>query len=72
MKTFIVRLEVGIDGRAEGIVERVRTGEKQRFRGYGMLAEVVQRMAAADDAGPPRSTLRLRDCGSGAAPAGAK
>ena len=66
MKSFILRLDVDECGGVAGIVERVRTGEKERFRGYAMLAEIVRRMAAADDGGPPRSTLRLRDCGAAA------
>ena len=48
MKTFIVRLDVDELGRVVGVVERARTGEKERFHGYEMLLEVVSRMAADD------------------------
>ena len=66
MKSFILRLDVDECGGVTGIVERVRTGEKERFRGFAMLADIVTRMAAADDGERPRSTLRLRDCGAAA------
>ena len=69
MKVFIVRLEEDVTGDVTGIVERVRTGEKERFRGSAALGEVVKRMAAVEDTRPARSTLRLRDCGTGRAPA---
>jgi len=49
MKTFIVRLEVDAAGEVLGVVERARTGAKERFRGYPMLGDVVRRMVAADD-----------------------
>ena len=62
MKTFIVRLEEDVTGDVTGVVERVRTGEKERFRGYGALADVIKRMAAVEAMQPARSTLRLRDC----------
>jgi hypothetical protein len=48
MKTFVLRLEVDETGRVVGIVERVRTGEKERFQGYAMLAEVIRRLAGAE------------------------
>lgn len=50
MKTFIVRLEVDETGRVVGVVERVRTGEKERFHGYDMFSEIVRRMVTTDDA----------------------
>ena len=43
--TFIVRLMPGEGGVLSGIVERVRSGEKQRFHGVGALAEVIAAMA---------------------------
>ncbi len=39
MKTFVLRVEVDETGHVVGVVERVRTREKERFRGYGMLIE---------------------------------
>lgn len=44
MTTFVLRLEVDETGDVAGVVERVRTGEKERFRGYAMLCEVIRRM----------------------------
>jgi hypothetical protein len=44
MPTFVLRVEVDDTGNVTGVVERVRTGEKERFRGYAMLSDVVRRM----------------------------
>ncbi|HYE91429.1 MAG TPA: hypothetical protein VEA38_10430 [Terriglobales bacterium] len=44
MKTFIVRLDVDELGDVVGVVERVRVGTKERFRGYDMLAALISRM----------------------------
>jgi hypothetical protein len=52
MKTFVLRLEVDELGHVVGIVERVRTGEKERFHGYAMLADVVRHMVDTQE--PPR------------------
>ena len=57
MKTFIVRLEVDEVGDVLGVVERVRSGAKERFRGYPMLGDVVRRMVAADDGLVTRSSV---------------
>ena len=43
--TFIVRLTQGDGGALSGVVERVRTGEKERFQGVAALAEVIASMA---------------------------
>jgi hypothetical protein len=43
--TFIVRLTRADGGLLDGVVERVRTGEKRRFHGAAVLAEVVAAMA---------------------------
>ena len=43
--TFIVRLSRDEAGRVTGIVERVRTGEKERFEGVAAIATVIARMA---------------------------
>jgi hypothetical protein len=43
--TFIVRLARDETGRLTGIVERVRTGEKERFEGLAAIATVLARMA---------------------------
>ena len=58
MTTFILRLEVDDIGDVIGIVERVRTGEKQRFHGYAMLGEVIRRMVASDRGGSASATRR--------------
>ena len=42
--TFIVRVSMGKRA-LRGVVERVRSGEKQRFDGVAALAEVIAEMA---------------------------
>lgn len=55
MKTFVLRVEVDEAGDVTGVVERVRTGEKERFLGYGMLRDVIRRMVDRHgDAEPSR------------------
>ena len=44
--TFILRLCRDETGRLTGIVERVRTGEKERFHALETLAQIIGRMAA--------------------------
>ena len=44
-QTFIVRLTRDDDGTFSGVVERVRTGEKQRFASVAALAELIAAMA---------------------------
>jgi hypothetical protein len=46
--TFVVRLSRDEAGRLTGIVERVRTGEKERFEGLASVATVIARMVEAD------------------------
>jgi hypothetical protein len=46
--TFIVRLSRDETGRLTGIVERVRTGQKERFEGLAAIAPLIARMAEAD------------------------
>jgi hypothetical protein len=48
--TFIVRLTVADGGVLSGVVERVRSGEKQRFHGVVALAELITAMAARETA----------------------
>ena len=43
--TFIVRLTLGDGGVLSGVVERVRSGEKQRFDSVAALAELIVGMA---------------------------
>ena len=55
--TFIVRATRAGDGRLTGTVERVRTGERQRFEGNEAIGVLIDRMAAADkDGGPGERT----------------
>ena len=42
--TFIVRVTRDDGGVLDGVVERVRTGEKRRFHGTIVLAEVIAAM----------------------------
>lgn len=48
--TFIVRLTLGDGGALSGVVERVRSGEKQRFHGVAALAELIAAMAEREAA----------------------
>ena len=50
--TFIVRLVRDDRGALSGVVERVRSGEKQRFHGAVALAEVIAAMAARESGAP--------------------
>lgn len=42
--TFIVRLMRDDTGTVRGVVERARTGAKERFEGYEALGAVIARM----------------------------
>jgi hypothetical protein len=44
--TFIVRVTSADPGGVAGTVERVRTGERHRFRGADALASLIARLAA--------------------------
>jgi hypothetical protein len=49
--TFIVRITRDATGRLRGTVERVRTGEKERFTGADSIGVVVERMLDDDRQG---------------------
>jgi hypothetical protein len=49
--TFIVRASRDAGGRLHGIVERVKTGEKERFDGAEALARIIERMVATREGG---------------------
>jgi hypothetical protein len=54
--TFVVRLQRTPDDEIAGVVERVRTGEKARFRGMEMIADAIVRMlsnGAGDESAAP-------------------
>jgi len=55
---FVVRLTRGDGGVLSGVVERVRSGEKQRFDGLQALAEVIADMAAREPQPPRRERSR--------------
>lgn len=42
--TFVLRVTVEAGGRMTGVVERVRTGQKERFEGAEALGPLVTRM----------------------------
>jgi hypothetical protein len=48
--TFIVRLTLDDGGVLSGVVERVRSGEKQRFHGVAALGELIAAMAERETA----------------------
>ena len=47
--TFIVRASRDALGRVHGIVERVKTGEKERFTGAEGLGGVIEKMLVAEE-----------------------
>lgn len=47
--TFIVRIAREPRGRLRGTVERVRTGEKQRFTGADGIGGAIERMLGCDE-----------------------
>lgn len=47
--TFIVRLSVDETGRVSGVVERVRTGEKERFHDIEALGPLISRMVRHEE-----------------------
>ena len=47
-QSFVVRVSRGTAGRLEGIVERLRTGEKAWFRGADQLGSVIARMLESE------------------------
>jgi len=54
MVTFIVRACRDHTGRLRGIVERVKTGEKQRFTGPDGVGGLIERMLGTSDGGDRR------------------
>ena len=42
--TFVIRLSVDETGRITGIVERVKTGEKERVYGFDAISATIARM----------------------------
>ena len=47
--TLVIRVSVA-DGELRGVVERVKTGEKERFVGTEALGGLIERMARAGTA----------------------
>jgi hypothetical protein len=47
--TFIVRIARDPTGRLHGTVERVRTGEKERFTGADAVGGVIEQMLGRDE-----------------------
>jgi hypothetical protein len=47
--TFIVRASRDRSGRLRGVVERVRTGAKERFTGADGVGVLIERMLEAED-----------------------
>lgn len=53
--TFIVRLTLGDGGVLSGVVERARSGEKQRFDSAATLAQVIADMVKRETAALPHA-----------------
>ena len=51
--TFIVRMSIDDRGAITGVVERVQTGEKQRFEDVPTLGAVIARMISPSTAALP-------------------
>jgi hypothetical protein len=49
MVTFIVRATRDRSGRLRGVVERVKTGAKERFAGTEGLGGTIERMLGGED-----------------------
>ena len=49
--TLLVRASRDAGGRLHGIVERVKTGEKEQFAGAEALARVIEQMIATTGGG---------------------
>jgi len=60
--TFIVRVSRNESGRIAGVVERVRTGAKERVDGLGAISAAIARMLGAD----PQDGERCDDAGRAA------
>jgi hypothetical protein len=58
--TFIVRLAVARGGRVAGIVERVRSGEKRRFREIEAIGPLIAAMLRGE-ADTPGQTPRASE-----------
>jgi hypothetical protein len=54
LMTLIVRITREPRGRLSGIVERVKTGEKERFTSVDALAGIIARMVEQDPDGRRR------------------
>jgi hypothetical protein len=52
--TFMIRITRDAAGRLRGTVERVRTGEKERFTGADGIGGVIERMLQTDQEARPR------------------
>jgi hypothetical protein len=46
--TFVVRVSRDEAGRVRGVVERVRTGHKERFDGLDDIAAIIRRLLEGD------------------------
>jgi hypothetical protein len=50
--TFVVRVDRDASGNVSGVIERVRTGEKEGFRGLEAIGGLIARMVEAEDGTP--------------------
>ena len=68
--TFIVRLTLGDGGVLSGVVERARSGEKQRFHSAATLAQVIAAMVKreTDAALPPAANAAETETRSASRP----
>jgi hypothetical protein len=56
--SFVVRIDRDDKGNATGVIERVRTGEKEPLRGLDAISGLIARMVEAESGvptDPPRS-----------------
>lgn len=56
--TFVIRLSVDETGRVTSVVERVRTGEKERVYGFEAISSVIARMVGDSERRDPSQDAR--------------
>lgn len=56
--TFVVRIDRDDGGNVTGVIERVRTGEKEPFRGLESIGGLIARMLEAEGGPTPTPGAR--------------
>lgn len=56
--TFVIRLSVDETGRVTSVVERVKTGEKERVYGFDAISSTIARMVGESERRAPAEDPR--------------